>query len=408
LRKGLGFRASARHFSVALSFHSLIFPEIVMTLKSRRGFTLIELLVVIAIIAVLIALLLPAVQAAREAARRAQCVNNLKQIGLGLHNYHSAVGSFPQGHSLSFHLVTPASGYAGWTEWSAQAMMLPYLEQNAVYNSCNFALCTGYDDGSNINGTASTTIINSFLCPSDGYAGKGRPGAGTGQPSINSYRGSVGTTTDINSYACGQPNPFGIGGAVNFTSCAKSTGMFAYWVTYGIQDFTDGTSNTVAYSETLVDDPSNTPGKRSHGVTGVAGAVPGRAYDASTFLSTAAGVTTLTNAIQACNVAYQSLPTNISTVVGVRWAWGATTITLFHTVVPPNSKQYQFNSCRDSCAGCGGDDSTFSNAQSNHSGGVNCLMADGSVRFIKDSISMNTWMAIGTRNGGETVSSDSY
>src|SRR3954467_12234709 len=109
----------------------------------RRGFTLIELLVVIAIIAVLIALLLPAVQAAREAARRIQCVNNLKQIGLAIHNYHSAAGSFPMGITMapSSSLTGGATGgpdYASWNGWSAQALMLPFLEQGPLYNGCNF------------------------------------------------------------------------------------------------------------------------------------------------------------------------------------------------------------------------------------------------------------------------------
>ncbi len=112
-------------------------------MKSRieRGFTLIELLVVIAIIAVLIALLLPAVQAAREAARRAQCVNNLKQIGLAMHNYHSTNDSFPQGHSQAAHLGGYSGGYAGWTEWSAQAELLGFMEQGPIYNTINFNFC---------------------------------------------------------------------------------------------------------------------------------------------------------------------------------------------------------------------------------------------------------------------------
>src|SRR3954453_11660663 len=146
-----------------------------MRTKPRPGFTLIELLVVIAIIGVLIALLLPAVQAAREAARRSQCTNNLKQLGLGLHNYHQGVGSFPMGSSR-------ANG-ATWNNWSAQGLMLPYMEQQAIYNAINF----NWEVTQSVNTTAAYTTISSFLCPSDGNAGNI-----TGL--LNSYTGSCGTS----------------------------------------------------------------------------------------------------------------------------------------------------------------------------------------------------------------------
>jgi prepilin-type N-terminal cleavage/methylation domain-containing protein/prepilin-type processing-associated H-X9-DG protein len=387
--------------------------EIDMRRRTRRGFTLIELLVVIAIIAVLIALLLPAVQAAREAARRSQCVNNLKQIGLAMHNYHSTNDRFPQGHSEAAHKIGYAGSYAGWTEWSAQAEMLPYMEQLAVYNSINFGFCGGYDDGQNINATAWTTIINSYLCPSDGNAGSGKPGSGTGTPNINSYRGSVGTTTISGwggtpvvgpagpGYASCAPDPLNIAGGQ--PGCQPfSTGIFAYWLAYGIRDITDGTSNTVAYAESLVGDPQTNPSKRSVAVTGVSGQGPYDVQDASMLSQTQ-----LATGLAACNTAFQS-GSNLTNVTGNRWGWGATTETLFHTIVTPNSTQYKWNACRSSCGGCGPDDSSYSNAQSNHSGGVNVLFADGSVKFVKDSVNQRTWMAIGTRANAEVVDASSF
>jgi len=378
-----------------------------------RGFTLIELLVVIAIIAVLIALLLPAVQAAREAARRAQCNNNLKQIGLALHNYHQTNNVFPPGHSESFAYFTHTA-YAGWTEWSAQAMMLNYMEQAATYNSINFYFCGGYGNGAQINGTAWSQKISSFLCPSDPNAGFGASGAaliGTNPPNTNSYRGSVGTTTSPYGWGTGYggctPDPMNIQGGTPSGCTPYSTGMFAYWISYGIQNATDGTSNTIIFAESLVGNSSGatiTPlTQKNNAVTGVTAAAIAEAADAS-----AIPYQTVVTAMQACNAAYQSASSPLSAVTGNRWGWGATTMTLFHTVVPPASTTYLFNACRDQCGGCGPDDSIFSNAQSNHPGGVNVLMTDGSSRFIKNSISPQTWMALGTKANGETVSSDSY
>ncbi len=179
-----------------------------MTPKIRRGFTLIELLVVIAIIAVLIALLLPAVQAAREAARRAQCNNNLKQIGLALHNYHQTNNIFPPGHSESASAINFAGGYAGWGEWSAQAMMLAYMEQATSSTTASISFSAGaYNYGAYCNVTTYNTVINTFMCPSDTQVDKGGPpnntprgpagwgGNNSYPPNINSYRGSIGTTT---------------------------------------------------------------------------------------------------------------------------------------------------------------------------------------------------------------------
>ena len=222
-----------------------------MSISRRRAFTLIELLVVIAIIAVLIALLLPAVQAAREAARRSQCINNLKQIGLGIHNYHQTTDVFPMGQGTG----TTNSGATSccWSQWSALAMMLPYMEQKPMYDSINFSLVAGYDYAGQANYTAYTANLNSFLCPSDGNAGTGGRIAfggydyNVGNARNNSYHGSVGTTSDPYSLYNG------------------SAGIFAYTRAYGVRDALDGTSNTIAFSEALVgDNGARSPRKRFH------------------------------------------------------------------------------------------------------------------------------------------------
>src|SRR5438132_516061 len=154
----------------------------------RPGFTLIELLVVIAIIAVLISLLLPAVQSAREAARRAQCINNLKQMGIALHNYHTANDYFVLGSSrANFDYGPTSTASYPWNDWSAQALLLGYMEQSPIYNSINFNLAPF---ASNVGGDAAANTVvylrvSSFLCPSDGKAG---------QQLINSYFVSMGTS----------------------------------------------------------------------------------------------------------------------------------------------------------------------------------------------------------------------
>jgi prepilin-type N-terminal cleavage/methylation domain-containing protein/prepilin-type processing-associated H-X9-DG protein len=402
-----------------------------MRSRVRRGFTLIELLVVIAIIAVLIALLLPAVQAAREAARRTQCVNNMKQIGLAMHNYHQTNNTFPQGSSESAANLGYAGGYAGWTEWSSLAEMLGYLEGGPVYNAINFNYCGGHGYGMLANITGWTTVVTTFLCPSDPNADKGGPpissvttaqgwGNSVWPPGTNNYRGSISTTTAVygwsTGYACCQPDPLNLGAGTPATM-PFSTGLFCYWLSFGIRDCTDGTSNTVAFAESLTGTATNNfailAATNNNSVVGVTAAASGEVPDASAVnLTTGVSVysTLILPAMQACTTAYRAGTTNIqlSNTNNNRWGWGAMSMSLFNTVATPNSPLAPFSACRDSCPGCGPDDSIFSNAQSYHPGGVNVLFGDGGVRFVKNSVSPQTWMALGTKAGGETLSSDSY
>lgn len=286
-----------------------------------------------------------------------------------------------------------------------------------------------------VNVTAWCTTINSYMCPSDTEVNKGGPpnrnissliswGNSTYPPQTNSYRGSIGTTTSRytwgTGYACCQPDPFNLAGSTGGQSVPGtpySTGLFGYWIANGISDCTDGTSNTIAYSESLVGTADNNSARwaltRNNSVTGVTAAYFGEFGDASGLTTTGVSVwqAYILPAMQLCTQAYKSginTGINISQANGNRWGWGAMSMTLFNTIAPPNFSQAPWNSCRDSCPGCGPDDSLFSNAQSNHPGGVNVLFADGGVRFIKDSINPQTWMQLGTKANGEVISSESY
>jgi prepilin-type N-terminal cleavage/methylation domain-containing protein/prepilin-type processing-associated H-X9-DG protein len=373
----------------------------------RRGFTLIELLVVIAIIAVLIALLLPAVQSAREAARRAQCTNNIKQLGLALANYESAQGAYPA--SYGAHTTTYAP-WSTWGSWSPQSMLLGYFEQIQVYKAINFSLIShgaGNAMGDLSQVTAITTRIASFLCPSSPipagtYYNKPIPG--------NCYFASVGSALHwVGASGGSSPNGIFMHGGSD-----PSANSFENWPARQIRDITDGTSNTIAFGEWRLGDQDSSrlsipQDVISHGV----GDPPGLTCDGwgDPRMNMPAGSGPFLQWINICaGLAPASTSfnpnweTNMS-YLGQAWNQGMFGWTLGNTLLAPNPP---YPNCR-MCAWDGDWDCPgMYGLSSYHPGGGNIAFADGSVRFLKSSTSLQAVWALGSRGQGDVVSSDSY
>jgi prepilin-type N-terminal cleavage/methylation domain-containing protein/prepilin-type processing-associated H-X9-DG protein len=314
-------------------------------LRRRWGFTLIELLVVIAIIAILIGLLLPAVQKVREAAARMQCQNNLKQLTLALHNYHSSLGTLPPGRDNN--------------DLSTHAYLLPYIEQDNVYRLVNFAAGkAGWNDPS--NAAARATPIKTFLCPSDprdvvpaGWAG-------------NNYRVNQGSGILWGQPAASGPNSL----------LPAPNGPFYLNSRLRLTDVTDGTSNTAAWSEHLKGDFSNAVSTDT-GDTYEPGIYPNTPDDAMNFC---------------VNVNVNDLSKQGYSNVGAPWLEGYHSTTIYFHVSPPNGRSCMYPPGR-----------IATTANSNHTNGVNMALCDGSVRFVTGGITLSTWRALGSCNGGEVV-----
>jgi prepilin-type N-terminal cleavage/methylation domain-containing protein/prepilin-type processing-associated H-X9-DG protein len=346
--------------------------------RTRSGFTLIELLVVIAIIAVLIALLLPAVQAAREAARRMQCTNNLKQIGLALHNYISSVGVLPPGRFNS-HIA----GHGNC--WGTYAQLLPQLDQTAIYNAFNFNLPPDTDTLAVSNSTGFETFLTTLLCPTDSA------------PQLITVSGVQFATHNYNLNV-------GSGYPVVQSPIAPLTGSpngpFFENSRIGPEAFTDGLSNTTAVTETIRSTATSTYANDPLGVFLVTG-------NNST---TGPPINSDADYAALC-LSLPSTTTQFQATRGVRWHYGAPGHSLYNHLRPPNDKQAD---CRGGLPHSTRADPLWSwlslniAARSKHPGGVNSLMADGHVQFVKDSINVLVWQGLGSRNGGEVISSDSY
>ena len=332
----------------------------------RHGFTLIELLVVSAIIAVLIARLLPAVQAAREAARRAQCVNNLKQIGLGVMNYESANGCFP-----------PGEKGCCWGTWGI--FILPFIEQSQLYNAWNTygsnnpsggALDSLFRYAGAVNTTVTSSQVSAYMCPTDPNAGTlGGRATRYFNYAVNYGNGDQAQNPAETFPAQWNPSvtiqfngaPFGDMGSPLIDDAGYAGGMLAL-PTVKLSAITDGTSNTLMASEHRIAVPQNSGDLRGY------------------------------------------------------FYWGPSAS--FNTSIPPNSTYpdvmgnggcgVQNPPCNGGLNNSLGNTEVYLGARSFHAGGVNATMCDGSVRFVKNTIAPTIWMALGSSQGGEIVSSDSY
>lgn len=378
------------------------FDRLPKIFRNRDGFTLVELLVVIAIIGVMVGLLLPAVQAAREAARRMSCSNNLKQIGLALHNYESSyrtlpparmqpdyiVGGAVQASYTTYPNTLPAGAWTGFR--SVHTFILPFMEQTAIYDLINFSAPTSVRmtmNGApiNVNFTAYANAAALFICPSDPMTGR--------VITENNYRANFGGST-----------PYG--GAVDTTqnnvvnATSRGNGAFTIGLSNKFSDFVDGLSNTTVFSERNKGSGNN-----------MASALPDRRFDVVTSPNRRQGLIPTNEIFNECLGYTPAVSTFNFNSMGRwlegsdfsnGWPFGFYSATLYNHVAPPNWRGFDCGNW-SAIIDAPGEHGIVS-ARSMHPGGAQVTMGDGSTRFVSESIDVNLWRALGTRAGGEVIS----